>query len=425
VYHSLNLLHMFISDFGPQLAKMPAVFPDAMPTSVSDNNTLRWTVRTDGKSGFIFINNYQRGQDMPARDVRLGLKLPTGSLSVPAQPKQIPANTFMIWPFNLDLNGITLTYATAQLLCRLDEGGTPVFVFFTPDEMSSRNGLSFDGASLASIDGVANTISDASVVLTPTIGHETSLRSRDGRLAKVLVLNQFEAMHLWKAHLWGADRLVMSDAELSFDGDNVIVTSRNPGLFAISVFPPPAKGLVANGTALPSSSTLNPFTKYDASASVPAKQVVLQVTKTKDAGPARALVLGTARTKPQVPTEPTDADFDAAGVWQVSVPADALTGLHEVYVKIDYAGDAARAYIGDQFIDDDFYFGQPWEIGIKRFSPAISDKGLTIKALPLRKDSPVYLEPDKVPQFDAKGEALEIRSITAVPEYQLTIQAAP
>ena len=60
--------------------------------------------------------------------------------------------------------------------------------------------------------------------------------------------------------------------------------------------------------------------------------------------------------------------------------------------------------------------GQPWEIGIKRFSPAISDKGLTIKALPLRKDSPVYIEPANLPQFDAKGEAVRAvnRGIAAI-----------
>ncbi len=226
-------------------------------------------------------------------------------------------------------------------------------------------------------------------------------------------------MHMWKANIAGSPRLLMSPAELAFDGDAISVTSRDPKEMSISVYPSLPQSFSIAGNVLPASPD-GVFTKYAASAP-PEKQITLDMKKVKDADPARPIVLGPTR-KPPVATEPTDADFAAAAIWQVTVPADALNGLHEVYLKVDYAGDCARAYIGDKFIEDDFYFGQPWEIGVKRFSPEISEKGLTIKALPLRKDSPVLIEPAKIPQFDAKGEALDIRSITAVPEYQLTIQ---
>jgi hypothetical protein len=418
VYHSLALLHDFIADFGPQLATMPAVFPAEMPKSTADIDTLRWVVRTDGKSGYVFINNFERGQVLAAKNVQLGLKLPSGTLEIPSNGQAaVPADTFMIWPFNFDLNGMLLKYATAQLICRVDDSGTPVFVFFAPGE--SKSEFAFDNASLGSVEGRDISAAGATIVNNLDPGAMLTLHAKDGRPAKILLLSQAQAMHLWKANLWGAPRLVMSQAEVSFDGDTIIDTSRNPADMSIEVYPAPPKGLTSNGKALASSAD-GVFTKY--AISTPAKQVSLDVKKVKEAGPARAIVLGTVR-RPAVPTEPTDADFDAAAVWQVSVPPDALDGVHEVYLKIDYAGDVARAYIGDQFINDDFYFGQPWEIGIKRFSPSISEKGLTIKALPLRKDLPIYLEPDKVPQFNADGEALEMRSITAEPEYQLTIQA--
>jgi hypothetical protein len=432
VHHSLALLHDFIADFGPQLATMPAAWPDEMPKSTNDTSTLRWTVRTDGKSGYVFINNYDRGKDMPARNVQLKLKLPSGDLQIPGTTQApVPANTFMIWPFNLDLNGTLLKYATAQLICKVDDSGTPVFVFFTPGDMPSE--FCFDKASARTVmggSGAGMSITPSTYIVAPPMApgkfsppdammrREISVISNDGREAKILVLNQAAAMHLYKANLWGAPRLVISPADLAFDGDNVSVTSRDPSDMSISVYPAPSKALASDGRPLPGSLD-GVFTKY--AASMPAKTVNLQVAKVKDAGPARAVVMGDKR-RPPVPTEPTDADFDAARIWQVSMPADTMNGLHEVYVKIDYAGDAARAYVGDQYIDDDFYFGQLWEIGVKRFSPSISEKGLTIKALPLRKDSPIYIEPSKVPKFNANGEALEIRSITAEPEYQLTIQ---
>jgi hypothetical protein len=218
--------------------------------------------------------------------------------------------------------------------------------------------------------------------------------------------------------VWGAERLILSNAEVAFDGDNVVVTGRDAGDLSIEVYPAPEKGVVVGGKAVAGTAD-GVFTKY--SISVPTKKVSLEVKQVKEAGPARALVMGPSR-KPPVPTEPVDADFDAAAVWQVGVPKDALEGVHNVLVKVDYAGDVARAYVGDTFVEDDFYSGLPWEMGMKRFMPAVGEKGLTVKILPLRKDSPVWLEKDSVPAFDAKGEALAVKGITAEVEYQVKVE---
>jgi hypothetical protein len=151
--------------------------------------------------------------------------------------------------------------------------------------------------------------------------------------------------------------------------------------------------------------------------------VPLDVKKLKDAGPARPVVMGPSR-RPPSPTEPVDADFDAAAVWQVTIPKNVLDGAGEVLLNIDYTGDVARAYIGDRFIEDDFYTGQPWHLGLQRFAPEVLEKGLTLKILPLRKDAPVSLEPQAVPTFDPKGEALDLRAITAIPQYRVVLEAA-
>ena len=105
----------------------------------------------------------------------------------------------------------------------------------------------------------------------------------------------------------------------------------------------------------------------------------------------------------------------------MNLPKDALQGAHEVFLQIDYAGDIGRAYLGDRLIDDDFYFGRPWEIGLSRFAPEILEKGLTVKILPLRQDAPIYLPKDRWPAFGANGQAGEIRGITAEPEYEVVV----
>ena len=75
-YHSLRLLHLFVNDFGSLLAPLPPALPEQLPASLDDLQTLRWSARSDGKSGFIFINNYQRIESLPEhRSVQLTLRL--------------------------------------------------------------------------------------------------------------------------------------------------------------------------------------------------------------------------------------------------------------------------------------------------------------------------------------------------------------
>ena len=83
--------------------------------------------------------------------------------------------------------------------------------------------------------------------------------------------------------------------------------------------------------------------------------------------------------------------------------------MQELILAIDYVGDVGRAYLGDRLIADDFYDGRPWEIGIRRFAPAILGQNLTLKVLPLRKDAPIYIAAEKRPEFDKNGEAVGVR----------------
>lgn len=59
-YHLLRRLHLFLHDWGAALAGMPPTMPDKRPTGRDDVTTLRWCARSDGQSGFVFVNNYER-----------------------------------------------------------------------------------------------------------------------------------------------------------------------------------------------------------------------------------------------------------------------------------------------------------------------------------------------------------------------------
>ena len=129
-YYWLRRLHLFLHDFGALLAQMPATIPDLSPTNKNDFTTLRWSVRSDGNSGFVFVNNYQRLQPLPAKEnVQFKLNLSGQEFIFPTKPVTIPADEFFFWPFNLDLGGAKLIYATAQPICKTDDGKVQTFYF--------------------------------------------------------------------------------------------------------------------------------------------------------------------------------------------------------------------------------------------------------------------------------------------------------
>ncbi len=119
-YRLLNLLHMFAADFGDVFAPMGAADAKIQPDA-NDTSSLRYGMRTDGKSGFVFVNHYQRLTEL--EDIE-GAVIDTGEVEFP--PIDIKGGVSFFMPFNMDLSGSNLVYATAQPLCR--EGDTYFFM---------------------------------------------------------------------------------------------------------------------------------------------------------------------------------------------------------------------------------------------------------------------------------------------------------
>ena len=132
-YYMLRPLHLFMHDWGELLAPMEASFPSAQDLKRGEDSSLRWAVRTDGKSGFIFVNNYERFCQLSAKkDVQLeacGVTLPKLT---------IPTGAMAIFPVNVE----GMRYATAQLVARRDGkiylmqvGGIPVTISMADGKM--------------------------------------------------------------------------------------------------------------------------------------------------------------------------------------------------------------------------------------------------------------------------------------------------
>ena len=107
-YYMLRPLHLFMHDFGETLAPMEASFPAPQDLKRGQDDALRWAIRSQGDSGFVFINNYERFCQLKAKNQKLtacGVTLPKMT---------IPSGCMAIFPVNI----AGIRYATAQLVAK-------------------------------------------------------------------------------------------------------------------------------------------------------------------------------------------------------------------------------------------------------------------------------------------------------------------
>jgi beta-galactosidase len=349
-FYTLRPLHLFLQSFGDKLAGMDTVLPDVRPAGKDDLTTLRWAVRADRRGGFLFVNNYERGRTLPAKEgVQFTVNLPdTGRHTFPTDPVTIPADAHFFWPFNLDLgHGVKLAWATAQPIACLggaDSNGHIVYFFMASDVFP--NEFAFTGARIISERNRIEVKGDGYTRVRKVVPSLAPAMVANGRV-HIYLLSETDAMHLFLKPVGGAA----------------------------------------------------PF--------------ALPFEAVRPAGPLRKIALG--KSQKPVAAAPGDADFAEAAVWRVTLPPAVLE--RDDLVRFFYKGDVARVSIGGKFITDDYYNGQPLEIGVRRHAAELKAAGgeLTIAILPLQKGAPIHLHDSAKPDFGSADRVVSLERVDIAP----------
>jgi hypothetical protein len=388
-YHGLRELHLFIHDFGWQLARLPAVMPEARPTSVSDTECLAWSVRSDGLSGFLFVNNLRPGLKMAKHEnVQFELKLRNLVVRVPEQPAPLPEKQSFVWPVHLNLGVATLRYATAQPICHVTVGKRTTYFF---DSLGGTPEFRFEPGSFRATfygNGIVESEKDTFRFETPGKQSRLLLQGSGSYEVAIVVLGSSQSRRVWKGLLAGKERVVISDRDLVFDGEQLrMIDDRLGG--SVSIFPAP-QSLHLNGMSLEVRDE-GDFSTFIVPSHA-SKTPTVEIDKIANAGPSRHISNG----KAGVAEQPADSDFLTAASWQIKLPREIMneTGWRLV---VPYVGDVARVYLGQTLIEDNFYNGVSMELGLDRFSPQIHEGKLVLKILPLRDDAPVMIAHDPRP----------------------------
>ncbi len=419
-YHLLRRLHLFLADFGPSLAGMAPVLPDVRPAGKDDLATLRWGVRSDGRSGLVFVNNYQRHQPMPAkRDVQFTLNLASAPVTFPDGPVTIPGDTCFFWPFNLDLGqGVRLAWATCQPICSVDEGKVRTVFFAETTGVPARFAFSSPRDPKV-LSGEVTRRADLTVVgnVQPGTGVAVQLSGQEAGTVRIVLLDEAHSLALWKGRLVGTERVFLTEAGLVLDGSDLRLTSSDASKLNVAVTPTPAKLICGGATAEATEDGV--FRRFVPSAPRPVS-LQAEVEAIQPAGPPRKISMG--KISQPVAAEPNDADFEKAAVWRIKLPADLDLGLDPV-LRIRYVGDVARLTLNGRLITDNFYNGTAFDLGLRRHSPEILKGDLRVAVLPLAKDAPIYIADEARPDFGKAESVVRLDRVEIVPRYQTQLAA--
>ena len=431
-FHSMRRLHLLAMRFGSDLAATDATFPDNVSDAEAQSG-LRWSVRSNGRSGWLFVNNYERLTTLPKKEgVRFKLRWSDGerALEVPSNqssPLTVPAASWFVWPFGLGLfsssPGPQLAWATAQLLTQVDMRASSSVIFLVETSgILAEVALDLSGGSLVeyrgnlSVDGSHTVLRDlhpgTDAVATILYG---------GQSTSIVLLPAHMADKVWVVDLAGTRRVIVSDgAELVLGdaSDQLRIRTRAevqqltllicPGLISLRTPGGPAFPRTEKGV----------FSRFDFPLHAQRLPQQLEAKLFKAAGPPRTIPTAPSG-KPQ---EPSAKDWLAAAEYHVLLPG--MFSSTELRLAIDYAADCARVYLGDTLLTDNWlsgYYGSDGglEVGLSYLSselPSLVASGTVLRVLllPLQKatlQKRIWLQPSHWPDFRNEDVACRLDAV--------------
>jgi beta-galactosidase len=407
----LRPFHLFMRDFGERLAPMTVRKPALVPGSPQDLVTPRFSLRSKGDSGFLFVNNHVRQYPMPVqRQVRFAVQLPCGEMRFPRQPVDLADGSYFIWPVNLELDGIRLRYATAQPLARLDHGKDGVTYVFGATEGVPVE-MAFDGAAqIDAPDARIERTEGATIVdgITPGTRVALTVTKPGTPRVRLLVLTAQQARQISVGQLAGQRRIVLSAQQHWFADGGLDLRSAGEPAMRFAVYPPLARTPKA-GSALTASAD-GAFQAFDAS--LPARALKATITPVREARAMRPVVIGGLAN---AAIQPIPESFAAAAAWRIDVPGLAQ---QDALIEFDFVGDIGRLFSGTRMLDDWYYSGYRWQVASRHTGSG----PLTLSVLPLRADAPIYLPREARPDFGGKAQLAELRGVTVTPVYRLSVR---
>ena len=342
-FFRLKRLHQFVHFCGERLAAMPAFFPDSRSAPEAAKHL---ALRSDGRSGFLFFNTYQRGAPSCHID---GLQVSVQGISGETRRydlPELPADSCGVFPLELECGGVTIRFMTMlplwfgmylgrrTLVCTAYDGIEPVLELCSGVRVRSDAPLRMQRAENGT------TVTGLRPGTLDICGENADLR--------LIVLCPQDGMRFYPVETSDAVRLVLSDG-IAFAQDGEIAVWAETA-------PSPEQQRLLDAVSLTSTvgqriTAANPYAPYLFADPAQCPEYLLHI-----------------------PQALTDGAFDALFCFRAEA-------------------DVVQLYAGQTLIADEFLRGELWQVSLRRLRPYLWDGlELRLKCSPMRAEQPVYLE---------------------------------
>jgi hypothetical protein len=304
-------------------------------------------------------------------------------------------------------------------MARIDQGKDGVvYVFAAHKSLPAEFAFDPELAGAITTAGAAPTARDGRLIvdaIQPGTREAITIRRPNAGPVRIVVLSAAQAQQVTVADLAGQRRLLLSDQQVLVGDGEVQLRAVGKADFHVGVFPALARK-PGSSSAPVQAGRDGIFQTFEAH--LPERTVTAVITQVREAQAAPPIAIGGPA---RAAVEPTPESFRAAAAWKVSIPRDQIKGLDDALLNIDFVGDFGRLYSGVHMLDDWYYSGYGWQFGLRQLDAAL-DQPLTVSVMPLRADAPIYIPKEGRPDFGARKQIAELRSVTATPVYLLKLK---
>lgn len=386
-YGRLKALHLFLNDFCEEMAESSCCFPKDNPQNAEDIQSLRYCVRFGEKGGFLFLNNYQRRREMTEKEVCVDVR--SDGWNSRFEDVRLKNGDYFIFPFHLNLGGLTLFSATAQLLCRLEGKKGSTYVFFCSPTEPAR--YRFWSEEIRQIPPQTACFQPEKEICEIRIGADQFRKAvpillKSGKTVTILTVSREDAYRAWKLRGAKKDHLILSDACLYRGGKTIYLTSDRQEL-RLSAYP-----------------ELPAMTLSGGSAESIGKSGDCSDYRLTFVPPNRPASVGKIRRR----------SYAGEISCEFSISMAEGKNIADTFLLVRFEGDCARLFIDGKLCADQFYSGTDWKIGLRRFGD-LTGKKLEIQITALHADDFVFLE--KEPEY-RQNAVCSLQSLSCVTVYR-------
>jgi len=367
-YKRIKLLHYFYKDFNEELCTMKTVIPPGQSRiEPSDTKSLRYAARSNGRSGILFINNFQ--DHVPCedhKDVQIEILTDSRTVRFPHRNTMtVPKGMAGAFLFNTVLSDLLLEDSTASYITKIEvPEGIPTYFFFTHEGMSGE--FCFDGVweidfldgCRASFPGEKTFVEIGDVPVASFI-----LRNKNRQPIRFVCLDRAQSLDFWKIRIGRQDYAVITPVNVYSSGDTLSLEVIDRNAYDMLLYPDP----LFKNPPCPGPTVENEW----------------EISGGRLSAAGSAHGMGCYHVACDLPR----MDFKVQKIYEnraeiVFDPGQAA-GLSELYLYVDYIGDIGWAFIDGHLIHDDFSNGTTWKIALSEHMERLKTHNLYLYLSPL------------------------------------------